>query len=511
MSKPVPLATEITTITCPYCSVGCSIDVETHSNMIIKANPDKEGVVNEGLLCGKGKFGLSTSWLDGKIMEPQIANEDYDDEIFEEFNPFDPFEFEFTETSYGDAIMHTAKKAQSIAAKYGKDAVAVAISDRHTNEEAYALKKLADVMGAKALCFNNRASGLKPVLGIDASPNTIDELLGTELILAVGFNTVDYPIIKLKMKQAAENGAKVLLINPEEFKQPGFGFAEEYYTKNKNTFLKGIAKALIDMGKTSSIEGFDDFAKSLEKVKITDEMKAVAESYAKAKKAMIVFGQNLVTTETASLIANIALLSGHIGSPRDGILQIKAKNNSQGLIDMGITAGAEAMDGVKALLAFSEDIGEAVDNLEFLMASDTHLTSTTYCSDVLLPAAGFGCVDGTFTNTERRLQESVGIVEDIVLSSWQIASEIARVYEVDFGFEDTYDISMEMDDNVPNYKYAMIGEVLGGVLTPQNPKFAVISEGAFVDKLPCTDSLMNTTNMRLPKPQVKLDRCCGKQ
>ena len=521
MSKPVPLNTDITTTTCPYCSVGCSIDVETHSNMIIKAAPDKEGIVNSGLLCGKGKFGLSTSWLDGKIMDPQIANEDYDyeNETFEDFNPFDPLESEFIEAGYSEAIMFTAKKAQSIATKYGKDAVAIAISDRHTNEEAYALKKLADVMGAKTLCLNNRASGLLPVLGFDASPNTIDELLSTELILAVGFNTVDYPIIKLKMKQAAENGAKVILVNPEEFKQPGFGFAEEHYTKNKNTFLKGIAKALIDMGKSSSIEGFNDFAKSLEKVKVTKEMKAVAESYAKAKKAMIVFAQNLVTTETASLIANIALLSGHIGSPRDGILQIKAKNNSQGLVDMGITEGVEALAGVKALLVFGEDInegmgeklGETLDDLEFLMVSDTHLTPTAYCADVIFPATSFGCVDGTFTNTERRLQESVCLVDDIVMPSWQLASEIAKVYEVDFGFEDTYDISMEMDDNVPSYKYAMIGEVLGGVLPPKNPKFAAVADGAFVNKLNCTDNLMNVTNMRLPKPQVKLDTCCGKQ
>jgi len=465
-------------------------------------------------------------------MDPQIVNEKFDfeeedfDDIdefedfgFDGFNPFDLFDAEFRDATYHEAIMFTAKKAQSIATKYGKDAVAIAISDRHTNEEAYALKKLADVMGAKTLCLNNRASGLLPVLGFDASPNTIDELLSTEVILAVGFKTVDYPIIKLKMKQAAENGAKVILLNPEEYKQPGFGFADEYYTKNKNTFLKGIAKALIDMGKTSNFEGFSDFAKSLEKVKVTKEMKAVAESYAKAKKAMIVFAQNLVTTETASLIANIALLSEHIGSPRDGILQIKAKNNSQGLVDMGITAGASALDGVKALLVFGEDIdeeiggklGEALEELEFLMVSDTHLTPTAYCADVIFPAAGFGCVDGTFTNTERRLQESVGIVDDIVMSSWELAAEIAKVYEVNFGFEDTYDISMEMDDTVPSYKYAMIGEVLGGVLTPKDPKFAVVADGAFVKELHCTDNLMNVTSHRLPKPQIKLDTCCGSQ
>ena len=69
-------------------------------------------------------------------------------------------------TDYHEALVLVAKKCQSIAAKYGKDAVAVAISDRYTNEEAYAMKKMASVMGAKTLCFNNRASGLAPVLGL---------------------------------------------------------------------------------------------------------------------------------------------------------------------------------------------------------------------------------------------------------------------------------------------------------------------------------------------------------
>lgn len=64
-----------------------------------------------------------------------------------------------------------------MAAVYGKEAVAVAISDRYTNEEAYAIKKMANAMGAKTLSFNNRESGIAKVLGFDASPNTIDELL----------------------------------------------------------------------------------------------------------------------------------------------------------------------------------------------------------------------------------------------------------------------------------------------------------------------------------------------
>ena len=484
MAKPIPLDTDITGTTCPYCSVGCSIDVETYGNMLIKANPDTEGAVNKGLLCGRGKFGLDSSLLEGKLTMPLIA-----------------FKDGFRGADHQEALMFTAKKLQSVAAKYGKEAVAVAISDRYSNEEAYTMKKLADLIGAKTMCFNSRASGLAPVLGIDASPNTIDELLATELIIAAGFNTANAPVLKLKMKQAAENGAQVILINPEDFKQD-FKFAKQYYTANDNSFLKGVAKALIDMGKTSKLPGFDEFAKSVSQAKVTDEVKSVAEAYAKAKKAMIVFEQNLVTTETASLIANIALLSGHIGSPRDGILQVKPKNNSQGLIDMGVREGAEALAGVKALLIFGEDPDEPLAGIDFLMVSDTHMTNTAAKADVIIPGTGSGCSDGTFTNTERRLQEVAEFIdEETGMTNWEIAAELAHIYEADFGFKDTYDISVEMDDMIPGYKYSVIGEVLGGVLVPEDPGFIAIEDGAFSEPIACTDNLMNMIKSRLPVPK----------
>ena len=77
--------------------------------------------------------------------------------------------------------------------------------------------------------------------------------------------------------------------------------------------------------------GYDELAASLADVKVSDEAKAIADAYMGAKKAMIVYQQNNLTVDAATLIADIALVSGHIGTPRDGVLQVKAKNNSQGL------------------------------------------------------------------------------------------------------------------------------------------------------------------------------------
>ena len=485
MVKETPLDTVETDTTCSYCSVGCSLKLESYGDMLIKANPDKNGTVNAGLACAKGKWGFDCSMLENKLEEPLIK-----------------YNGEFREADYHEALVMIAKKCQAVGTKYGKDSVAVSISDRYTNEEAYAIKKMAEAMDAKVLCMNNRKSGIADVIGHDASPNTIDEMLSTDLILAVGFNGADNPVIQLKMRQAAAAGAKVVLINPEGYEQNMNYLAKEVYTANDLSFIKALAKAVADSGKGGNIAGFDEFAASVADADVTDEVKEIADMYLDAKKTMIVFTQNMITANAATLLADIAMVSGHIGAPRDGILQVKAKNNSQGLIDMGITAGAEALDGVKALVVFGEEADIDADSLEFMAVCDTHMTPLAAKADVVIPGTGFASTDGTYTNTERRLQlVQAAIDEGIGLSNWEVAAEIAHVYEVDYDWEDTEDISMEMDDAVPAYKYAEIDEVLGGVLTPsEDAKLVAAADDKFADPIKCTDSLMNVIKERIPKP-----------
>ena len=484
LEKSVPLDTEVTDTTCAYCSVGCSMHLETYGDMLVKAVPDREGAVNKGLLCGRGKFGFDCSVMDGKLLEPMARKEG-----------------KLTEVDYHEAFMLTAKKAEALAAKYGKDAVAVAISDRYTNEEAYVMKKFADAIGAKTLCFNNRENGLEKVLGVNASPNTIDELLSAEVILCAGFIAKENQVIRLKLKEAAKNGAKVILINPEGYAQDHMSFVyQTVETDNTLGFLKGVAKALVDMGKGAGTEGYEEFKASVEGAAVSDEAKAVAELYAGAKKAMIVFQQNVVSTEAAVLLGDIAVVSGHIGKARDGILMLKAKNNSQGLIDLGVTAGAEALEGVKALLVFGEDPDtELLKNLVFLMVCDTHMTETAKLADVVIPGTGFASTYGTFTNTERRLQTvEQAIEEDVVFSNWEVAAELAHVYEVEMPFDDVEDISDEMNDKLPVYRYAEMGEISGGVLECKEAKLAAVAGAAFIAPLHCTDHLMNMIDERLP-------------
>lgn len=492
MIKETPVATLETDTTCSYCSVGCSLKLETCGDMLIKANPDKEGTVNAGLACGKGKWGFDCSMLEDKLEEPLIREDE-----------------DFREADYHEALVLISKRCQSVGAKYGKDAIGVAVSDRYTNEEAYAIKKMAEAMGARIFCMNSRKSGIADVIGLDASPNTIDEMLSTDMILAVGFNAADNPVIHLKMKQAAERGTKVVLVNPQDYKQSMSYLEKEVYVpreQNHLGFIKAMARAVAESGRGKELAGYDEFMECLKEFDICQEANAmakeIADMYLASKKAMIVFNQNLISVEAATLLADIALMSGHIGSPRDGILQVKPKNNSQGLVDLDITDGAEALEGVKALVVFGEEADIDTDVLEFLAVCDTHMTSLAAKADVVIPGTGFASVDGTFTNTERRLQlVQAAIDENVALSNWEVAAEIAHIFEVDYEWEGTDDISEEMCDTVPAYKYAELDEVLGGVLTPTDEAGLVpVGEGKFADPIKCTDSLMNVIVERLPKP-----------
>ena len=484
--KEVPLETEVTTTTCANCAVGCTLDVESYGGMLIKANPADQGFVNKGLCCAKGKWGFDVSLLSGKEESPLMRGKDG----------------ALEETDYYDAFVGAVKGLQSVKARHGAGSIAVSVSDRYTNEELYVMKKFAGSIGARIFSFNNRHNGLREVVGFDASPNTIDELLSTDLIILPAFIKNRSAVIWNKIREAAQGGAKLVVINT---KKAATDFDVEHKTvetANDLKLLKGIAKVLVDAGKGKEWEGYEALAKSLAAVKPTDQAREIAALYMQAKKAMIVFQQNVLSEEAARMIGNLALLSGHIGSPRDGILMVKAKNNSQGLVDLGITAGEEALEGVKGLLIFGEDPKDAdLSHLEFLAVSDVFMTDTAEEADVFIPATGSMSSLGTFTNTERRLLPVEPVIDEgMEFSNWQIAAGLAEILEEDYGFEEETDISAEMEDRLPVYKYTDVGEILGGALAPIEGKLVKVKEAKLVDELVCTDTLMNTNAERIPLP-----------
>ncbi|MDO4960592.1 MAG: FAD-dependent oxidoreductase [Eubacteriales bacterium] len=482
LSKQIPLETEKTEVICGGCSMGCSTLVETKGQVLVKANPDPEGAVNGGVLCVNGKFRFANAALgDNKLTVPMMKKDG-----------------EFTEIDYREAMVLGAKKLESLSMGFGRDAIAFAVSDRYTNEEAYVIKKVADEFGAKLLCFNNRRNALADVLGIDASPNTIDELLSTEVILAIGYNMTDNAVMRVKLMQAAKNGAKVVLINPIGMEQDHMSFAKAVYVDDSTAFLKELVKAIMESGSPAAVaaeavEGYEELKASVAGVSVSEKAAEIAALYGGAKKAMIVYQQNVISAEAAELAADMAVISGHIGAPRNGIVLLKSKNNSQGLVDLGITAGAEALEGVKGLIIFGEAPDpELLKGIEFVMVVDTHMTPAAMAADVVVPGTAPIHADGCYTNTERRLQMTNAAVEpDVTFNNAELVQMLAEILEIPVIYEDVEAIEADMDCELAIFRNASDGEVLGGVLKPVKTVLAAAKDAKFADPMPQTDYLMS--------------------
>jgi len=422
IGKSVPLETQETKTICSYCSVGCNLNLKTKGDLLVKSVPDKGSKVDGGLLCVKGRFGFNAAQKGQRLTKPLVRQNG-----------------ELQETSWDEAYLYIAKKAQSVSSRFGSAALAVSVSDRYTNEEIYLAVKLArDVLKTdQVFSFNGFDGGIKDVLGYDASSGTFDELLSADTILLVGSDVMkDHPIVGLKIKEAVKNGAKLININP------GASLADEWawkkvYPENNVKFFKEILKAVIEVGMAPAQDKADGFAElkaSLDAVEIRDAAKEIGEIYGKAKKAMIVFSQTGVSEAGAKLLADLAVVSGHMGRARNGIIQLKPKANSQGLVDMGAGRGAAGIisriqaDEIKGMLIFGEDVPD-IDfcGLELLVVQDTHLTETAKKADVVLPAVSFTESEGTFTSSERRIQKLNQAIPALSgISNWEVIMNISN-------------------------------------------------------------------------------------
>lgn len=210
----------------------------------------------------------------------------------------------------------------------------------------------------------------------------------------------------------------------------------------------------------------------------TEQIERAARLYAEAPRAGIYYAmgitQHATGTRGVMALSNLALMCGNIGKQYAGINPLRGQNNVQGACDMGALPGdypgyqkvfkddvhakfeqlwgtklsqkagrtvSEMLDGcesgdVRFLYIMGENpmvsdpdinhVKHALEHCEFLVVQDIFLTETAEYADVVLPAASFAEKDGTFTNTERRVQRVRQAVQPIgeAKPDWQILSEL---------------------------------------------------------------------------------------
>ena len=237
-----------------------------------------------------------------------------------------------------------------------------------------------------------------------------------------------------------------------------------------------------------------------------EQIAIVARTYATVKPAALFYAMGITQhshgTDNVMAVANLALLTGNIGRESTGVNPLRGQNNVQGACDMGglpnvypgyqnvtlpenkakfekawgkpmsdkiglthteifdkIYAGeitALYMVGENPLLteANAKHVRAALEKLDFFVAQDLFISETAQYADVILPAASFAEKDGTFTNTERRVQRVRRAIPPRGESrpDWWIVSQIAqKMGEPGFAFSEPTEIMAEIAAVTPIY------------------------------------------------------------
>jgi len=352
--------------------------------------------------------------------------------------------------------------------------------------------------------------------------NSINEVLGAELLFLIGTNTTEaHPIIGYKMKQAKRAGAKLIVVDPRRTE-----LAEEadYWLQiNPGTdipLLNAIMHVIIKENlhnkkfieeRTENFEALKEtvknyppeYASELTGVPVED-IYAVARLYATTEKAGLFYTlgitEHICGTNNVMSIANLAMLTGNIGRESTGVNPLRGQNNVQGACDMGalpnvypgyqkVTDPAvqekfenawgvplsnelglmipemfdKANSGeLKAMYILGENpvltdpnanhIKSGLEKLEFLVVQELFLTETAEYADVVLPAASFAETDGTFTNTERRVQRVRKAIEPLPgHTNWQTIMAMTTRMGYQMNYNSAEEIFDEMASLTPSY------------------------------------------------------------
>jgi predicted molibdopterin-dependent oxidoreductase YjgC len=121
-------ADRIVHTTCPYCGVGCQIDLHIKNDLIFRVSGRFDNRVNYGNLCVKGRFGCDFVHAADRLTGP-LMRESRD----EAFHP----------VAWDVALQEVVSRLSGIRDRYGPDSIAILTSAKCTNEENYLLQKFA--------------------------------------------------------------------------------------------------------------------------------------------------------------------------------------------------------------------------------------------------------------------------------------------------------------------------------------------------------------------------------
>jgi len=500
--------------TCPYCGTGCNFFLQVVDGRLVGVVPCKTDEISLGRLCIKGYNAHAFVQHPDRLKHPMVRSGG-----------------DLKPVSWDEALGKLIVELKRIRDKYGPDSIAILASAKCTNEENYLFQKLAravigtnNVDHCARLCHASTVTGLLYSFGSGAMTNTIPEFDDADCILVTGSNTLEaHPIIGSRMLRALEKGAKIIVIDPRD--TPLSRLAAIKLNQRPGTdiaWINGMIKVIIEEGihdeafvKTRT-EAFEDLKKTVAEYDLAkvesitgipgDELADAARVYAKSKKAMVAYAMGVTQhsngTNLVKALANLSMVTGHLGKEANGLNPLRGQCNVQGACDAGglpnlfpgyqrvddanakakfekawgaqlpdkpgltlTCAIKEAMLGkLKAMVIFGENImlsdpdlnhvEEALKELELIAVVEIFPTETTKLAHIVLPAACYAEKDGTFTSTDRAIRMLRKAVDPPgeAMPDWKIACEIGRrLGSKGFEFSSPAEVMDEMAVVAPIY------------------------------------------------------------
>lgn len=504
--------TNVPTI-CPYCAAGCGFYITVEKEKATGIEYMLDHPSSEGALCPKGNAALEILYHEDRLRYPLKRKGEG-----------------WARISWNEALDRVSKSLAATIKEYGPGSVGFLSSSKCTNEENYLVEKLARCFGTPnvdncaRLCHAPSVVGLNRTLGAAGMTNPISDLANSKCIFIIGSNLAEnHPILSRWIHRAKDAGAVVIVADP---RMTHTAWLADIFLQLKPgtdvALLNGIANVIINEALVDNeyiakwTTGYEKLAEAVldytpEKVAAitgipADDIIRAARAYAISPASAIVYSmgitQHTTGTDNVQAIANLALITGHLGRPGTGVMPLRGQNNVQGACDMGALAefypgyrkaddpetakffekawgvasipaargltATEMIDAayegkIKAMYIVGEDPAnsdprsshtrEALENLDFLAVQDIFMTATAQLADVILPASVWAEKEGTYTSTDRRVQWSNKALEPPgeARSDLEIICDVARRLGLEFNYPDAASVIAEINKLVPSY------------------------------------------------------------
>ena len=407
--------------------------------VIKRVMPRQNEWVNELWICDKGRFAYHFTEREARSTEPMI----------EDGGTLVP-------VTWDSALARVEQDLKAVGEK-----LLVLASGRLSNEDLFNLKQLAQGIDAQTALYTHMAGGeLVLQAGVGKDTNFSDMGPETAILVVASDLEEEAPIYWLRVKQAAERGANLIVANPRATKL-------DRAAKHRLRYTYGAEAASVLAIANAISPKQPELPEAVKGLARRPEFKAAAQALAEAENAVILFGSEGVGLEGSSALAqactNLLVLTGHVGKPNNGLIAVWERANSQGAWDMGFRPMDDlqaALEGVDGLYVVGADpvgdhptLREGVEALDCVIVQDVVLTKTAELASVFLPAQTFSEREGTYTNGERRVQRFYPAVPDLpsARADFVITAQIGERLSLDLEGRAASLVMERIAEQVPDY------------------------------------------------------------